>query len=78
MKIAVYWGCKIPTSQYAYEMSVRQVFPYFDVELFDLSGASCCGGPVRNINSTAALNLGLSNLTLAQKDNFERLLFPFN
>lgn len=76
MKIAVYWGCKIPTSQYAYEMSVRQVFPYFDVELFDLSGASCCGGPVRNINSTAALYLGLRNLALAHKYNFEGLLVP--
>ena len=78
MKIAVYWGCKIPTSQYAYEMSVRQVFPYFDVELFDLSGASCCGGPVRNINSTAALYLGLRNMALAHKDNFEGLLVPCN
>lgn len=78
MKIAVYWGCKIPTRQYAYEMSVRQVFPHFDVELYDLSGASCCGGPVRNINSVAALYLGLRNLALAHKNNFEELLVPCN
>ena len=78
MKIPVYWGCKIPTSQYAYEMSVRQVFPHFDVELCDLSGASCCGGPVRSVNSTAALYLGLRNLALAHKDNFEELLVPCN
>jgi len=78
VKIPVYWGCKIPTSQYAYEMSVRQVFPHFDVELCDLSGASCCGGPVRSVNSTAALYLGLRNLALAHKDNFEELLVPCN
>lgn len=78
MKIAVYWGCKIPTAQYSYEMSVRQVFPHFDIELVDLKATSCCGGPVRSINTSAAMYLSARNLALASQTGLEDLLFPCN
>lgn len=78
MKVAVYWGCKIPTAQYAYEMSLRQVFPYFDIELVDLKGASCCGGPVRSINTSAAMYLSARNLALSSQTGLEGLLAPCN
>lgn len=78
MKVAVYWGCKIPTTQYAYEMSVRQVFPHFDIELVDLKGVSCCGGPVRNINTCAAMYLSARNLALAGQTSLGDLLVPCN
>ena len=78
MKVAVYWGCKIPTAQYAYEMSVRQVFPHFDIELVDLKGASCCGGPVRSINTSAAIYLSARNLALSSQTGFGDLLVPCN
>ena len=35
MKTAVFWGCCILTSQYAYEMSLRQVLPKFDIDLVE-------------------------------------------
>ena len=78
MKVAVYWGCKIPTAQYAYEMSLREVFPHFDIELVDFKGASCCGGPVRSINVSAAMYLSARNLALATQTSLEDLLVPCN
>ena len=78
MKVAVYWGCKIPTTQYAYEMSLRQVFPHFDIELVDLKGASCCGGPVRSINTSAAMYLSARNLAIADQTSLGDLLVPCN
>lgn len=78
MKVAVFWGCKILTAQYAYEMSVRQVFPHFDIELMDLKGASCCGGPVRSINTSAAMYLSARNLALSSQTGLSDLLVPCN
>lgn len=78
MKVAVYWGCKIPTTQYAYEMSLRQIFPHFDIELVDLKGASCCGGPVRSINTSAAMYLSARNLAIAGQTSLGDLLVPCN
>lgn len=76
MKVAVYWGCKIPTAQYAYEMSLRQVFPHFGIELVDFKGASCCGGPVRSINTSAAMYLSARNLAIAGQTGLGDLLVP--
>ncbi|UCE96721.1 MAG: CoB--CoM heterodisulfide reductase iron-sulfur subunit B family protein [Candidatus Bathyarchaeota archaeon] len=78
MKVAVYWGCKIPTAQYAYEMSLRQVLPHLDIELIDLKNTSCCGGPVRSVNTTAALFLSARNLALSNQTGTEDLLVPCN
>jgi len=78
MKLPVYWGCKIPTTQYAYELSVREILPRFDVELIDLNGSSCCGGPVRSINDHAALYLSARNLALSSQAGGENLLVPCN
>lgn len=78
MKVAVYWGCKIPTQQYAYEMSVRQVLPQFRVELVDLRGTSCCGGPVRSVNIPASMYLSARNLALAGETGLKDLLAPCN
>jgi heterodisulfide reductase subunit B len=78
MRIGVYWGCKIPTTQYAYEMSVRQVFPHFNIELVDLKGASCCGGPLRSINTSAAIYLSARNLALSSQTGLTDLLVPCN
>lgn len=78
MKVAVYWGCKIPTQQYAYEMSVRQVLPRFGIELVDLKGTSCCGGPVRSVNTSASMYLSARNLALAGQTGLQDLLVPCN
>ena len=78
MKVAVFWGCCILANQYAYEMSVREVFPKFDVELVDLREAVCCGDPVKSVNDFAANYLGARVLALAGLTGLNDLLVPCN
>jgi len=78
LKIAVYWGCVIPTMQYAYEMSVREVMPRLGVELADLDNASCCGTPVQSVNMFAAVYLAARNIAIAEKMGFNDLLAVCN
>ncbi len=75
-RVAVYWGCVIPTIQYAYEMSVREVLPKLGVELVDLEDASCCGLPVRSVNAYASVYLAARNRAVAEKTGLENLLVP--
>jgi len=74
LRTAVYWGCVIPNTQYAYELSVREVLPRLGVELVDLDGVSCCGTPVRSVNMNAFLYLAARNLAIAEKTNLKDLL----
>lgn len=78
MKMAVFWGCRILTSQYAYEMSVRQVFPKLGIKLVDLREATCCGDPVKSINVFAADYLAARALALANLTGLTDLLIPCN
>lgn len=78
MKLAVFWGCRILTSQYEYEMSVREVLPKFDVELVDLREMLCCGDPVKSINDFAADYLAARILALASLTGVRDLLIPCN
>ncbi len=78
LKVAVYWGCLIPTIQYSYEMSVRAVMPKLGIELVDLDNVSCCGTPVQSTNMLAALYLAARNLAIAEKTGFIDLLLPCN
>jgi len=78
LKVAVYWGCVIPTVQYGYEMSVRAVMPHLDIELVELSDTSCCGTPVQSVNMFAALYLAARNLAIAEKTGLDDLLLPCN
>ncbi|MEM3700574.1 MAG: CoB--CoM heterodisulfide reductase iron-sulfur subunit B family protein [Candidatus Bathyarchaeia archaeon] len=78
MKVAVFWGCRILTSQYAYEMSMREVFPRLNVELVDLPETNCCGDPVKSVNDSAANYLAARILALTNKTGLENLLVPCN
>lgn len=78
MKMAVFWGCRVLTSQYAYEMSVRQVFPKLGIKLVDLREATCCGDPVKSINIFAADYLAARALALANLTGLTDLLIPCN
>jgi heterodisulfide reductase subunit B len=78
VKIAVFWGCNILTSQYAYEMSLREVLPELDVELIDLRESVCCGDPIKSVNNFAADYLGARVLALASLTGVENLLVPCN
>jgi len=74
----VYWGCVVPTIQYAYEMSVRGVMPQLNVELVELENPSCCGTPVQSVNILAALYLAARNLAVAEKKGLNDLLVVCN
>ena len=36
-KVGLYLGCTIPTEQYGYEMSIREVIPEFGITLIAVS-----------------------------------------
>ena len=78
MRVAAYWGCIIPTIQYAYEMSVREVLPRLGVELVDLENISCCGTPIKSVNAQASLYLAARNLAVVEKTGLNDLLVLCN
>jgi len=78
MKVAVFWGCCILTSQYSYEISVREVFPKLAIDLVDLHEENCCGDPVKSVNDFAATYLSVRILALANQTGLGNLLIPCN
>jgi heterodisulfide reductase subunit B len=76
--VTVYWGCMIPTSEYAYELSLRATLPRLGVNLVDLEGSSCCGSPVASVNKLASEYLALRNIALAERTGTRYLLVPCN
>ncbi|MCS7115679.1 MAG: CoB--CoM heterodisulfide reductase iron-sulfur subunit B family protein [Nitrososphaerota archaeon] len=76
MKVAVFWGCRILTSQYAYEMSTRQVLPRFGIELVDLKEMHCCGNAIESVNKFAAAYMAARAIALANETGIKDLLFP--
>jgi heterodisulfide reductase subunit B len=61
----------MPTEEYAYEMSIREVLPKFDIELVDLEGFSCCGEPIKSVNQMMTLTLSARNIAIAEKNNLD-------
>ena len=57
------------TEQYAYEKSLREVLPKFDIQLIDVPGFSCCGEPLKSVNQMMSLALAARNIALAEKQN---------
>ncbi len=78
MKIAVFWGCCIQANQYAYEMSLRETLPKFDIDLVDLRETFCCGDPVKSMNEFAATFLAARIVALANLTGLSDLLVPCN
>lgn len=76
MKIPIYWGCLIPHTQYAYEMSIREVLPKLEMELIELENVSCCGLPMRSVNTYASIYLAMRNLAVAEGTGLKNLLVP--
>lgn len=68
---ALYPGCVMPTEQYAYELSIREVLPLFNIKLIDLEGFSCCGEPMKSMNKLMTLYLSARNIALAEKQNLD-------
>ena len=66
-KYTLYPGCVMPTEQYAYEMSIREVMPMLDIELVDVKDFSCCGTPIKSVNQMMTLALSARNIAIAEK-----------
>ena len=71
MIYALYPGCVMPTEQYAYELSIREVLPKLGVELIDIKGFSCCGEPLKSVNQMLTLSLSARNLAIAEKQGVD-------
>ena len=71
MKYALYPGCVMPTEQYAYELSIREVLPKLGIELVDLKGFGCCGEPLKSVNQMLTLSLAARNIAIAEKENLD-------
>jgi heterodisulfide reductase subunit B len=67
-------GCKTPTSQYAYELSIRAILKELDLPIEIQQEYNCCGFPFIGIDKTAWIYLAARNLALAEKD--KRSLMP--
>jgi succinate dehydrogenase / fumarate reductase cytochrome b subunit len=70
-KYALYPGCVIPTEQYAYELSIREIFPLLDIKLEDLKGFSCCGEPMKSVNQMLTIALSARNIAIAEAQNLD-------
>lgn len=57
IKYGLYLGCMIQIEQYAYEMSTVKVLDKLGVSWEYLPVQTCCGHPIRNINSFAWLSM---------------------
>lgn len=76
MKIPVYWGCKISTSEYIYEISLRSVAKKLGSQLIDIEDVACCGMPIRNISSLAAAYMATRIVELAIRTGIHEMLLP--
>jgi len=70
-KLGLYLGCTIPTEQYGYELSIREIMPDFGISLVDLENASCCGAPFRSINLMMQLYLSARNIALCEEKGLD-------
>ena len=70
-KYTLYPGCLMPTEQYAYELSLKEVFPLLDVDLVDIDGFSCCGEPLKSVNKMMTLYLAARNLAIGEKQGLD-------
>jgi heterodisulfide reductase subunit B len=70
-KLGLYLGCTIPTEQYGYEMSIREIMPEFDIELVDLENASCCGAPLKSVNLIMQMYLSARNIAICESKDLD-------
>jgi len=67
-------GCKVPTSQYAFELSTRAIIKELNLPIEVQKEYNCCGFPFISIDRTAGLYLAARNMAIAEKEN--RNLIP--
>ena len=70
-KVIFYPGCVMPTEQYAYELSIRQIMPKIEIELIDSEGFSCCGEPMKSVNQLMTIYLSARNISISAKKGLD-------
>ena len=70
-KLGLYLGCTIPTEQYGYEMSIREIMPDLGIELVDVDNTSCCGAPMRSVNLLMQMYLSARNIALWEEKKLD-------
>jgi len=70
-QLGLYLGCTIPTEQYGYEMSIREIMPDFNIKLVELDNVSCCGGPLRSINLMMQMYLSARNIAICESKGLD-------
>jgi heterodisulfide reductase subunit B len=73
-KAYLYLGCKVPTSQYAFELSVRAIVKELKLPIEVQEEFNCCGFPFIAVDKTAWLYLAARNMAVAEKE--KRNLIP--
>lgn len=72
MEYALFLGCFIPAREPSYELAVRQVMKTFDVNLFDLTEATCCAPiPIESLDHLTSTVIAAYNICLAEEANLD-------
>ena len=77
MKIGYYPGCSLSGTGKEYDLSLKKVLSFLDVELEEINDWSCCGATSAHAtNHLLSTALPSRNLSLAKKQNLSELLAP--
>ncbi len=71
MRYAFYLGCATPVKALKYEISTRNLAEILGIELVDIPEFSCCGFPVKSMDSFAALLMAARNLAIAEEKGMD-------
>lgn len=71
MQYAFYIGCAAPVKALKYEISTRNLAKSLGIELVDIPEFSCCGFPVKSMDSFAALLMAACNLAIAEEKGMD-------
>ncbi|MCK7468968.1 MAG: heterodisulfide reductase-related iron-sulfur binding cluster [Desulfosudis oleivorans] len=73
IKLALYPGCVMPTEQYGYELSVREVLPASGSNWSISRGFSCCGEPLKSVNQMLTIHLSARSIAICESQGLVHL-----
>jgi len=73
-EIGIYWGCFIPTKQYASELSTRKVLEVLGYNIVELKEFTCCGHPFRGAFTNVWLYLAFRNIAIADEYGIDLMI----
>ncbi|HOM05112.1 MAG TPA: CoB--CoM heterodisulfide reductase iron-sulfur subunit B family protein [Candidatus Kapabacteria bacterium] len=76
-KIGYFPGCSLNGTAKEYDLSLKAIARFADVELVELNDWNCCGATAaHSLNSTLAVALPARNLAIAERMGFDEILVP--